>query len=78
MTDPLSKLLGTKMSCCPVRASLALLIRLEHVPAEVVVRYLSIAQRTPILDRESRSVQLVRPLAEPSAPRASLQGQTLH
>jgi hypothetical protein len=66
------------MSCCPVRAGCALLIRLEHVLIELVVRCLSIAQCTPILDWESRSVPLVRPLAEPDMPMTSLRGQTLH
>jgi hypothetical protein len=42
-----------KMSCCPVRAGCALLIGLKHIPAEVVVRCLSITQSTPVLDRES-------------------------
>jgi hypothetical protein len=41
------------MLCCPVRSGCSLLIGLEQVPTEVVVRYLSIAQRTPIVDRES-------------------------
>jgi hypothetical protein len=42
-----------KMSCCPNQAGCALLIRLQQVPTEVIVRCLSIAQRAPILERES-------------------------
>jgi hypothetical protein len=66
------------MSCCPVWAGCAFLIGLEHVPVEVVVCFLWIAYRTPILDRESRFVPLVQPLAEPGMPRTSLWGQMLH
>jgi hypothetical protein len=46
-------LLGTKMSCCPVRASHALLIGSEYILSEAVVHYLLIAQRAPALERES-------------------------
>jgi hypothetical protein len=67
-----------KMSCCPARASCALLIELQQVPAEVVVCCLSIAERTLILDQESRSVMLVQPLVEPGVPRTSLWSQMLH
>jgi hypothetical protein len=49
-------LLGMKMLCCPVRACRALLIGSEHVLSEAVVHCLSIAQRTPILEREPRFV----------------------
>jgi hypothetical protein len=49
------------MSCCPIRASRALLIGTEHVLSEVVVRCLSIAQRAPVLEREPRFVPRVRP-----------------
>jgi hypothetical protein len=42
-----------KMSCCPNQAGCALLIRLQQVPTEVIVRCLSIVQRAPILERES-------------------------
>jgi hypothetical protein len=66
------------MSCCPIWAGCALLIGLEQVPIEVVVRCLLIAQCTLIMDWESRSIPLVRPLAELGAPRMSLHGQTLH
>jgi hypothetical protein len=40
------------MPCCPVRASRALLIGLEYVPSEMVVRCLSITQRAPAWELE--------------------------
>jgi hypothetical protein len=49
------------MSYCPTRASHALLIGLEYILSEVVVCCLSIAQRAPVWERESRSVPQVRP-----------------
>jgi hypothetical protein len=49
-------LLGTKMSCCPVRASHALLIGLEYALSGVVVHCLSISQRSPIRVWEPRSI----------------------
>jgi hypothetical protein len=54
-------LLGMKMSCCPDRASPALLIGMNIFFSEVVVCYLSIAQRALVLEREPRFVPLVRP-----------------
>jgi hypothetical protein len=41
-----------KMPCCPVRASRALLIVHEYAIFEVMVRYLSIAQCTLVLEQE--------------------------
>jgi hypothetical protein len=49
------------MSCCPDRASPALLIGMNIFFSEVVVCYLSIAQRALVLEREPRFVPLVRP-----------------
>jgi hypothetical protein len=49
------------MSCWPVRASRALLIGHEYILSEVVVRYLSIAQCTPILEWEPRFIPWVWP-----------------
>jgi hypothetical protein len=48
------------MSCCHVRVSRALLNRLEYILSEVVVRYLSIAERAPVQEREARSIPQVR------------------
>jgi hypothetical protein len=44
------------MLCYPVRASRALLFRPEYILSEVVVHWLSIAQRAPVLEREPRFV----------------------
>jgi hypothetical protein len=44
------------MSYCPVQASRAMLIGFEYVLSEVVVRCLSIAQRTSILEQEPQFV----------------------
>jgi hypothetical protein len=52
------------MSCCSVRASHVLLIVHEYVPFELVVRCSSIAQRTPVLQRETRFVSRVRPRSD--------------
>jgi hypothetical protein len=49
------------MSCCPIRASRALLIEFEYVLFEVVVYCLSIAQCAPVLKREPQFVPQVRP-----------------
>jgi hypothetical protein len=49
------------MSCCPIRASRALLIGPEYVLSEVVVCYLSIAQRTPVLEREPQFGPQIHP-----------------
>jgi hypothetical protein len=57
-------LLVTKMSCCPIQASRALLIGSEYVLSEVVVRCLSIAQCTPVLELEPRFVPQVRPCGQ--------------
>jgi hypothetical protein len=40
------------MPCCPVRAHRALHIGSEYVLSEVLVCFLSIAQRAPVLERE--------------------------
>jgi hypothetical protein len=40
------------MSCCPIQASCALLIGPEYILSEVVVRFLSIPQRAPVLEQE--------------------------
>jgi hypothetical protein len=48
------------MSCWPVQASRALLIRFEYILSEVVVCCLSIAQCAPVLERESQFVPWVR------------------
>jgi hypothetical protein len=45
-----------KMLCCSVWASRALLIEAEYVPSQVVVCYLSIAQRASVLERKPRSI----------------------
>jgi hypothetical protein len=45
-------LMWTKMSCCSIQISRALLIGHIYVASEVVVRYLSIAQRTSGWERE--------------------------
>jgi hypothetical protein len=52
---------GMKMSYCSIWASRALLIGPRYVPSEVVVRCLSIAQCTLILEWEPQSVPLVWP-----------------
>jgi hypothetical protein len=49
------------MSCFSIRASRALLIELELILSEVVVRCLSAAQHAPILEQEPRSVLYVWP-----------------
>jgi hypothetical protein len=49
------------MSCCLIQASRALLIGLEYILSEVVVCYLSIAQRASVLEWEPRFVPQVRP-----------------
>jgi hypothetical protein len=49
------------MSYCPIRASRGLLIGLEYILSEVVVRCLSIAQCAPVLEREPWFVPQVRP-----------------
>jgi hypothetical protein len=54
-------LLETKMSCCSVQASRALLSGSGYVLSEVVVCCLSIVQHAPVLKREPRSVPQVRP-----------------
>jgi hypothetical protein len=54
-------LLGTEMSCCPVRANRALLIGPKYILSEVVARYLSIAQCAPFLEPEPRFGLQVRP-----------------
>jgi hypothetical protein len=54
-------LLGMKMSCCPIRASRALLIGLKHIIFEVVVHCLLIAQHAPVLEQELWFVPQVQP-----------------
>jgi hypothetical protein len=49
------------MSCCSVRASCALLIGLEYILSEVVVRCLSVAQHVQIWEWEPQSVPQVHP-----------------
>jgi hypothetical protein len=48
------------MSCCPVRASHALLIVLKYILSDVVVRCLSITQCALVRGREPLSVSQVR------------------
>jgi hypothetical protein len=56
--------LGMKMSCCSIQASSALLFGLEYILSEVVVRCLSIAQCTPVWEREPRFVLQVQPYGQ--------------
>jgi hypothetical protein len=49
------------MSCCPIRASRAVLIGPEYILSEVVVHCLLITPRAPILEREPRFVLHVWP-----------------
>jgi hypothetical protein len=51
---------GTKMPCCSIRASRALMIGPKYVPSEVVVCCLSIAQHAPVLEHEPQSIPQVR------------------
>jgi hypothetical protein len=52
------------MSCCPVRACSALLIGSEYVLFEAAVRVLTIAQRTPVLEREPRFIPQTQPCSQ--------------
>jgi hypothetical protein len=56
-----SYLLGTKISCCLIRAICTLLIEIEYILSEVVVHYLSITQCTLVWEWEPWSVSQVRP-----------------
>jgi hypothetical protein len=53
-----------KISCCPIRASRALLIGPEYVLFEVVVCCLSIAKCAPILEWEPQFVPQTRPYGQ--------------
>jgi hypothetical protein len=49
------------MSCCPIRASRAILIVAKYVLSKVVVYCLLIAQYAPVLERETQFVPQVPP-----------------
>jgi hypothetical protein len=57
-------MLGTKMLYCSIQASRALLIGLEYILSEVVVRCLSIAQCALVWEREPRSIPQVQPYGQ--------------
>jgi hypothetical protein len=52
------------MFCCSVWASRALLIGLEYIFSEEVVRCLSIAQRALVQELEPQSISQVRPCGQ--------------